>query len=455
MLSDKSFLAGLNKYLASRIRLARSEKLRCLHNPESRLVADYYLRFYQDIEKALNDWEWNLSGQWQMLASRGSVEIIATAQTHVLLPFILDEPAHLRLQIACGIESVRRHIGVTPKGFWLPECGWDARVEPYLVEAGIEWIVVESKTPEADGIVETAPSGLVRFYRHQKSARMIWDNTSGYPTSLHYRDFYRDIGFDCDPAYIAEYLPGRKFPGFSGIKPLAISGVGYRPEEAKHQVERDVSGFTTSVAGWATNRRYNIMPFDTELFGHWWHEGPSFIENLILRSDQIGLDLWMLPCDYLSNSGGMLEFVKPGEKSPASSWGDHRDFSYWLNEKNIHESSRIALVRKKFWAALSHLRSEVVALSDGQVDSIETGLKALMLMESSDWIFMISGGKTAGYGRDRIDEYGELVGNFSRWMESGGKCGIADPDDPVIIQMASFHVPFPAGWLKSVPVNRD
>ena len=174
------------------------------------------------------------------------------------------------------------------------------------------------------------------------SSRQVWSKHEGYPGDPRYRDFYRDIGFDLEFDYVKPHLPSPEHRGFTGIKYFRITG-GTADKQvydaaaaqqaaaghAQHFLEARVAQIER-LAGLMDRPPLVLAPYDAELFGHWWHEGPEFLDLLVRKTccDQKTFSL-LTPGEYLQRQP-TNQIARPS----ASSWGEHGYWGVWLNETN-------------------------------------------------------------------------------------------------------------------------
>ena len=199
------------------------------------------------------------------------------------------------------------------------------------------------------------PNGIAAFGRDPDSARQVWSRHAGYPGDPRYRDFYRDIGFDLDLDYVKPHLPAPGQRGFTGLKYYRITGsspdkevydrqaaIRAADEHAGHFLDARLAQFRR-LAEILDRPPIVVAPYDAELFGHWWYEGPEFLDFFVRKAC----------CDQK-----VFELITPGEflrRHPthqvatpaASSWGEEGYWRVWLNEKNewIYPHLRVAQER--------------------------------------------------------------------------------------------------------------
>jgi len=254
-----------------------------------------------------------------------------------------------------------------------------------------------------------SPNGIAAFGRDLESAKQVWSRETGYPGDPRYRDFYRDIGFDVDLDYIRPYLPCPPVRGFTGIKYYRITGPS--PDKQIYDREAALRAAGEHAEHFLAERTAQVQkltalmpappvlvaPYDAELFGHWWYEGPEFLDDLVRKVvyDQQTLFL-TTPAEYLERYPTQ-QIVQP---SP-SSWGEEGYWRVWLNEHNqwIYPHLQVAQERMTELAR-RHPRAEGL---------IERGLRQaareLLLAQASDWPFILRTGTSPDYARQRVKDH--------------------------------------------------
>jgi len=244
MLRDQLLVERYLRYLDALIDLSEREIKRNAHTQVETLSRFYYEFFTTTRRLFVDEWDTDLLAQFRQLREGGSLEIIASCATHAVLPLLQNRPRSARAQIAIGCDVYREIFNCDPVGFWLPECGYASGIDALLQDQNLRWFVVDahalvcaSSTPMRGTYAPCfTPAGPAAFARDRETARQVWDAKTGYPGDGAYRDFYRDIGFDLEPATIGPISHGiRKF---TGIKYHRVTGDGrekalYDPEGAK------------------------------------------------------------------------------------------------------------------------------------------------------------------------------------------------------------------------------
>jgi len=249
-----------------------------------------------------------------------------------------------------------------------------------------------------------------------ESSKQVWSSQEGYPGDYHYREFYRDVGFDLDLGYLRPYLPAGDVRVNLGVKYYRITGPGenkepYEPAAARERAAEHAGHFLGCrerqvewLSGIVTDRPPLIVaPYDAELFGHWWYEGPDWLDFLLrkIACDQRAIEL-ITPSEYLAQHP-RLQTATPS----ASSWGYKGYAEFWLNDSNdwiyrhLHraEDRMVEMVRQHPGAQGLERRA------------LDQAARELLLAQGSDWAFIMKTGSHRDYAVRRTQEH--LV-RFSR-----------------------------------------
>lgn len=431
MLSDPLLTARYVDRLDNLIALGEKEIRRTRSKPAlSALAHRYRRRCVRARETFVDRCDRNLVGAFKRLQDAGKLEILACAATHGYLPLLsVDRPA-VRAQVSIGTECYRNLFGRNPAGFWLPECGYCPEVEDLLLKEGIRYTILETHgvtraepRPE-HGVYAPiySPSGLAAFGRDPECSRQVWSAFEGYPGDEDYREFYRDIGHDLGLAYIGPHIHPDGIRTDTGYKYFRVTGKGvqkevYVPEKAMKKAELHARDFLfhrreEANAAEAQMDRPPIMtaPYDAELFGHWWFEGPVWLDFLIRKTAREESLRLVAPSDY-------LEAHPVGQVSTpcTSSWGRKGFHETWLNARNAWIYPRLhrgAVVLKRL--ATTHPRAEGLRLK-----ALQQAARELLLAQSSDWAFMMDQGDTAAYAVQRTLTHLERLDQIAQAVEGG------------------------------------
>lgn len=422
MLSDELLRARYREHLARLRRVAERERERSENEPVRHEVARFYCETLAETERQFAEWNGDLLAVMRSLRDAGVLELMASAATHGLLPLLIQDAAAARAQIAIGCDFYRQHFAAEPVGFWLPECAYTSEIEPILQAQNIRWFVADA---HAFSLAQPRPrraiyapcytkNGLAVFPRDPLSSRQVWSAQEGYPGDPVYRDFYRDLGFDQPAEEVFAEWPNRT-PRFSGLKFHRISSRG--PDKEIYQRTRAEGAARAHAEHFLETRRQQLaslpandfaptltMPFDAELFGHWWFEGPVFLEHFIRKTAATGGELTLTtPGEYLARYP-THEVIAPA----ASSWGENGYLSVWLDESNawIYPHLRAAARR------MSEMARHHAQTTDGMTIRVLRQLgRELLLMQASDWAFLIRNGTARDYATRRVEMH---VGRFER-----------------------------------------
>jgi 1,4-alpha-glucan branching enzyme len=251
------------------------------------------------------------------------------------------------------------------------------------------------------------PSGLACFGRDQRLARQVWSRALGYPGDPAYRDFYRDLGFDLPASELAGLGAGT----MTGLKYHRITGPGatklpYDPALANARVEQHAEHFVRSCA-----RRLASVPpgeappvlvaaYDAELFGHWWFEGPAFIEQ-VLRRLAHERELAATSLSGYLRAHPRLIVVRPA----ASSWGEGGYGQVWVGPRTAPLWRLVHRSQQAVSDALTAHRSA----PGPRATALDLAIRELLLLQASDWPFMIQQGDVAAYAVDRVRQHAARV----------------------------------------------
>lgn len=427
MLRDPLLQSRAERYLARNVALAEAEIGRTQGDSALNELAHFYhRRFSEALSFYTVELGRDIVGAFAQLQKEGVIEIITCAATHGFLPLMEAYPEAIRAQILIGRDSYRECFGCDPAGIWLPECAYVPVVGRILQEADIRWFIVDAHglmfgTPKPRFAIYSpyfTPAGPAVFGRDRESSRQVWSQRDGYPGDPAYRDFYRDIGQDLPEDYLARFLPGGH-RHFTGIKYHRITGANrekelYNPGWAAGAVDSHAGHFLDSrmkqigeLSEALPVEPIVLSPFDAELFGHWWFEGPEFLD-LFLRKAAHDQDTFRLttPSDYLRRNPTQ-QLVAPAP----SSWGNKGYWEVWLDPCNswiyphLHAAAaRMTECARLFSANASPAREAV----------LRQMARELLLAQASDWAFLMKTGTAREYATRRTKDH---VLRFTRLYE--------------------------------------
>ncbi len=267
-----------------------------------------------------------------------------SSATHAVLPLLATD-AGVRLQLETGIASHRERFGAWGGGFWLPECAHATWLDGPLEEAGVHVTCVDWTDVLGEGVhpPQRSDAGVLLVPLDRAAIDLVW-HESGYPRHGDYRDSHR--------------LTGRAHAVW------ANDGEPYDPARGAARARLDAQDFVSRVNEGA------VVAFDTELFGHHWHEGVAFLEAVLEQGDVVPLEL--------------VDAV-PAPAAPPTSWGEARDLRTW----SAPAADGLAWVQRG---------AELAALG---TDPSPRALRELLALQSSDWAFLISRATAGDYPRER------------------------------------------------------
>ena len=374
----------------------------------------YLANHYRErTDAAIDTWQridGNLVGAFAKLQEEGYIDILTCAATHGYLPLMQLYPEAVWAQIKVGVDHHTEHFGRPPTGIWLPECGYYPDLDRLLADAGLRYFVSDAHAlllaqPRPlygnHAPVFTAGVGVAAFSRDMESSIQVWSREHGYPGDFVYREFYRDIGFDLGQDYITPYIQPNGQRKNTGIKYYRITGRSnhkelYDPYWAREKAAEHAADFVShrvqQVEGLhAEMRRPPIVvsPYDAELFGHWWYEGPWWLEFVMRKSvyDQQVYEVTHL-ADYLRRhtTHQVCQLAQ-------SSWGDRGFHEFWLNSTNewiyphLHQAAEQMIAMAADYPKARGQRRR----------ALNQAARELLLAQSSDWAFIMRTGTTVDY----------------------------------------------------------
>ena len=417
MLRDPLLSQRYARHLDSLLELAEKEIHRTHWDRGFRDLAwMYHDKFFQARELWRHH-HGDLVHAFKLFQDAGMLEIITTAATHSLLPLLANHPPSLRAQILTARDHYRSCFGRDPAGIWLPECAYSAGVEACLREADLRWFILDTHgllhaTPRPRYRTFApifAPTGVAAFGRDFDSSRQVWSKDEGYPGDPRYRDFYRDIGFDLDFDYVKPHLPSPDSRGFTGFKYYRITGTGEKAIYQRDQALAAASGHAQhfldergaqvrQLEGILDRPPILVAPYDAELFGHWWYEGPEFLDFLVRKlcqSQPATLSL-LTPGEYLRQHP-TNQIATPG----ASSWGEEGYWRVWLDESNewIYPHLQVAQER------MTELARQFPQADGLTARALRQAARELLLAQASDWPFILRAKTSPEYASRRVKDH--------------------------------------------------
>ena len=425
MLDNKLLQQRYIKYLKQHIELSEKEIERTKYDERINKLSHYYYdRYSNDLHVFKDVYNCNLINGFKKFNDLGVLEIIGCGATHGYFPILYVNEKTVRAQIALGVQTYNKYFDKPIKGFWLPECGYVPEADKYLREFGVKYVIVETHgilyadpTPLYGTYAPiVSPDGIVAFGRDLESSRQVWSSINGYPGDFNYREFYRDIGYDAPYDYIKPYIAVNGARVSTGIKYYRITGKDcekdyYNPQWAQDSIYKQAGHFFDArqkqileASQFTKNPPIILCPYDAELYGHWWYEGPNWLYTLFKKIyyDKCDFDL-ITPSEYIDKYPNMQQ-CEPCR----SSWGANGYSEVWLNQTNDYVHRHLHVCGDKMVELANLFAEEKDKL---KIRALNQCARELLLLQSSDWLFIITTGTMVDYAKKRIKDH---TGRFTK-----------------------------------------
>ncbi len=424
MLQDHLLQERYLNHLSGLIELTEREVTRCKGEPRLEKLARMYNSIFRDTRRVFaEEYGLDLVQAFREFQERGKLELTTCGATHGYLPLMQEHPASVRAQIRLGVEHYRRAIGRDPVGIWLPECGYFPGVDAYLAEQGIRYTFVDthgvlhaSPRPRYGNFAPIiTPSGVAVFGRDLESSKQVWSAEEGYPGDHWYRDFYRDYSHELDYEYVRPYLGADGFRKMLGLKYWRVTGPTdekelYDPDVARERVLEHAANFVFNrerqfehLEETLGTKPIVVAPYDAELFGHWWFEGPIWLEAVLRKIHEAdGPVRTVTPSDYLA-ADRPLQRATPFH----SSWGYLGYSEVWMNGANDYVYRHL----HRAAARMTELAKAYPHADGLRLRALNQAARELLLAQASDWAFILKTGPMAEYAHTRTRAH---VSRFTR-----------------------------------------
>ena len=406
-MADPHMLRELEWYLGGiELRaLQQTANYHGVHAPAFRDLAAFYTRFAREQGARLDALGPDgIAGAFADLARADAIELIGGPATHPFLPRV-TEPTLTRTQLRLGADEFATLTGSAPQGMWLPECAYapELDLEDMVSAVGVEHVVLDGPTvlksagPGATfQPIRVSDGDLIAFGRNLDVTYRVWSPTGGYPTGRWYRDFYH---YDTEAGF-------KDWRVTSISKPVERKQP-YEPAQGAAAARADAEDFADLIAATLATHEAEtgregivVAAYDTELFGHWWFEGPVFLEHL-----------FRVLADRPDVRACSLRAARAALDEPArtevveGSWGFRKDDRSWVSDET-----------EWLWKTLADLEADTVRavrewghVTGARAEALDQMVREAMLAQASDWPFMIIRGRNPDYARERFD------GHRARW----------------------------------------
>ncbi|MBI3012267.1 MAG: DUF1957 domain-containing protein [Elusimicrobia bacterium] len=419
MMQDPLLQSRYRRHLNKLIELSEKELARVRSLPQFQPVAQMYERKLKRCLEIFDNCHSNLLNGFKRFQDAGVIEIITCSATHGFLPLMID-PRAQAAQIRAGVDHYTQTFGRKPSGIWLPECAYVKGVEDILKKQGIRYFFLD-----AHGILFGSPrprfgvfapiitqNGVAAFGRDMETAQQVWSAEQGYPGDNRYREFYRDLAFDLEYNDVRPYLHPDGVRRNIGLKYHRISGKVPLDQKEPYNPQMATDAAAEHAGNFLFNREHQVRHlqnmlgrepivvsmYDAELFGHWWYEGPQFLEFIFkkIHYDQDTLKC-ITPTEYL-NKYPNQQMVQPS----SSSWGDKGYFEVWLNGSNDWIYRHLHKITEKMIALAESKKNH---LSQIEKRTLNQMAREVLLAQSSDWAFLMTAATATTYSQKRTRDH--------------------------------------------------
>ncbi|RYM39963.1 DUF1957 domain-containing protein [Meiothermus sp. PNK-Is4] len=440
-LVDPKIKEGCRAYIQDRLERAQGDVERFSGTPLA-ASARYQLDCWRDALVRYEALHGDLVGFFAQAQERGQIEIISSAATHAYLP-LLGSDAAVWAQIKTGLEAYRRHYRREPSGFWLPEMAYRPRKEgragldELLMKAGLRYTFVDAHLIEGGGALPpyagTDPtpkqssdalyhvlelnSGLRLLARNRETTLQVWSSDLGYPGAGDYREFHRK-------------------DATSGLHHWKITDRGlelgakepYDPEAAASLAQQHAQHFVGLLLRLAAQHPEGVIcaAYDAELFGHWWHEGPIWLEAVYRELHRHGK---ITAQTARSATRGPTTRVS----LPEGSWGRGGMHQIWQNPATQDYWQQVYEAETRMKEAARNTRRE----SGPTRRVLRQMMRELLLLEASDWPFLIETHQAAEYARERYRGHARRFAELEAMLQGEA----VDPSR--LAELESLDNPFP------------
>ncbi|HOP07840.1 MAG TPA: DUF1957 domain-containing protein [candidate division Zixibacteria bacterium] len=457
-LADDSFKEELVSYLNQKIKAAQADSEEFYRYGQKQMITNshFWEEFYSMTLNHFNGIGQDIIGAFRQLQNDGYLEIITCGATHGYYP-LLSRDESLQAQTKEAVKTHSRHFGRAPRGIWLPECAYrprykwtppvpiDGKQEPYLrkgadeflTENNLDFFIIDSallrggksvgvyidrfealkllwgqfesqykprdeehdKTPREVYLVSSSPEGkkpTAIFTRDPETGLLVWSGEHGYPGDGNYLDFHKK-----------RFPGGHRYWAVTSAKADLADKIEYDRQRALGRIGENSDHFVGKIEEILV--KYNsdsnregilVAPYDAELFGHWWFEGPLFLKDVLRKlceNESVALT-------HLSEH---LDRVKPTSiiSIPEGSWGEGNHHYIWLNKNTEWTWTKIYSAEKRM-CEIARFWSENPDRRDHELDDlIKQAARELMLLSASDWQFLISTFAARDYAELRLSEH--------------------------------------------------
>ena len=457
-LADNGFKEEFVSYLNQKIVAAQKDSEEFYRHSEKDMLENshFWEEWYKKTREHFEEIGQDILYEFKRLQDEGYLEIITCGATHGYYP-LLSRDESLQAQTKMAVKNYQRHFGCSPRGIWLPECAYrpryewtppvpiDGKQEPYLrkgvdeflSENGLEFFIADSallkggksigvyidrfealrmlwgefsrqyqpreeepdKSPRTVYLVSSTVEGkkpTAVISRDPETGLLVWSGEHGYPGDGHYLDFHKK-----------RFPGGHRYWAVTSSEADLADKVGYNRKGALERIPENAGHFASKVTQILTDSNEDgkgngllAAPYDAELFGHWWFEGPLFLKGVLSQLCQSNeVELTFL-ADHLDNTPPTQVI-----SLPEGSWGEGNHHYIWLNSqtewtwKHVYECEQEMCSLAAFWMENQNRQDNHLK------DLLQQAARELMLMSASDWQFLISTFAARDYAELRLSNH--------------------------------------------------
>jgi 1,4-alpha-glucan branching enzyme len=423
-LAHERFKSGFLAYLKERIDRANQDRkeFEQRNDLHAAYLAERWAKWYQGKIEQFERIGRDIPKEFATRFREGHIQILTSNATHAYMPLLLNDQC-MRAQMMAGVTTSERRLGIKPRGMWLPECAyrpsWDhwmpavlydnARTRPgvelFIEGAGVTHFFVDThlitgaqplgtyENGNFRGINETQlhwdqrrgwrhplePVGVVSrpeppkvfaFARHPKVSEQVWSGSIGYPGAGQYLEFHRKYG-----------ERGLRYHKITDNKAALSNKDHYYPDDVHSRLyehSQHFAGVVKHVLGeykhFSGRQGVCVASFDAELFGHWWFEGINFLRDVV----------------FTLSRDPQVKLMTAEEALYHRVWINDRTRWIWEIEYRA-EGRMLKLLHELPWKTKPEVKT-----------MLERAARELLLLQASDWPFVIHSQGAVDYGIQRF-----------------------------------------------------
>ncbi len=480
-LAHERFKSGFLIYLKERIDRANQDRkeFEQRHDLHGAFLAERWAKWYQGKIEQFERIGRDIPKEFATRFREGHIQILSSNATHAYMPLLLNDQC-MRAQMMAGVTTSERRLGIKPRGMWLPECAyrpsWDhwmpavlydnARsrpgVELFIQGAGVTHFFVDThlitgghplgtvENGNFRGINETQlhwdgrrgwrhplePTGVVShpeapkvfaFARHPKVSEQVWSGSIGYPGAGQYLEFHRKYG-----------ERGLRYHKITDNKAALPHKDPYHPDDIHAKLYEHSQHFANTVKHVLGEYKHFsgrpgvcVASFDAELFGHWWFEGINFLRDVVFTLSRD-------PAVKLMTAEEALYHHPPDKvmRLPEGSWGENGNHSVWINDRTRWiweieyraEGRMLKLLHDLPWKTKPEVKT-----------MLERSARELLLLQASDWPFVIHSQGAVDYGIQRFSGHATRFDRMTLLAEKLAAGGELDELEKSQVQETDLH----------------